>query len=55
MINTLKDMQMKNVYVIPELTVRLVTPGSCLLTSGENLNSRTYGSNASEETDDFWV
>lgn len=49
---------MKQKYVIPDLDIQFITPGSKLLatsTNGENLSTRTYGDREGENVDDFWM
>ena len=45
---------MKKTYCTPEVEVCLVAIEANILSNGENLNMRTYGSQPGESTDDFW-
>ena len=41
-------------YEAPRVSLYRVTATKCLMASGENLGSRSYGSKTEEELDDFW-
>ena len=45
---------MKQIYYTPEVEVNLVAIERTILSNGENISKRSYGSSAGESTDDFW-
>ena len=45
---------MKKKYLIPEVDVTWVGIESSILSNGENLNVRAYGSAAGEDEEGFW-
>ena len=45
---------MKKQYFVPEVEVTRVAMESAILSNGENLNVRSYGSQSGESTDGFW-
>ncbi len=44
----------KKQYITPEMEVSQIVIERNFLASGENLTSRSYGSNLGEDEDDFW-
>lgn len=45
---------MKKKYFEPRVEVDLVAIEKNILSNGENLSMRTYGSQSGEDTNDFW-
>ena len=45
---------MKNYYASPEVKVYFVVPAKCVLASGEDLRTRSYGEESGEDSKCFW-
>ena len=52
--NNLTHIRMKKKYLIPEVDVTWVAIESSILSNGENLNVRAYGSASGEDEEGFW-
>ena len=52
--NNINTIHMKKTYLSPEVEVNLVTFEQCILSNGEDLNIRAYGSGVGEDEEDFW-
>lgn len=46
---------MKKNYLSPEVMVTTISFEENILSNGEDLNVREYGSSPGEDADDFWI